>query len=1319
MKPLETRSFIVAALLGSVFATAAHATQQVKMSVIRAMPLSPSEASVIIDNAAMDAELKALMAAAQAGGAAEAGVAGAPQVPLGPPLSPMQLDDLRRLYNGSSNAERESLREYFNDMGIDVTKLLGAPGSESAPSAPTLAQAVRNLEFTRTPQTVLSARSQIGFGAPKKPLATDFDAMAKWLQLQVLAGEWSELGDALRQLPSSDAVAAYTQILQTINRSQRGGGDPSQKPDPGLLPEEILAIAEASPEPLGDWQVATLAQLLKEAAAKYSTAQLLERIDAGTTPFGRQDAARRERTVRFLLAADMAAESSRYFPPLDEARAKLDTIALSNYARYHQAFANSPQAGDAAESNLRTAWGLYCEVALIGSADAALRLDAMRHAIDLLPSMPPSQGSVWLKEVFANPALAPAALEILALKAIALDQGQLDEATRMQTIVTMKEAVDTLLRQTTLDADVLRVPLRMLTTAVMGEADAALGGGGDGARRRPNQGQQSAGPQQLAFLLRAMPDERWLSVLEPSLASRAYRTSIAVATGAQEVDVALDTLAAAVERFPDQGRVLADEFLRRWQSQLGRSDYFNPEDQFFIGFARNDMGSAPLTRGRQRRNLGHLARLMLVLDEIGIDPQQLPSIASAFAACHGRTEVFTREGITAIFGRIEELPADTAASLANQMRAGLGGEWRDRRAQQQAGMKRTPKEIGEMVEKGYALALELMDQAIAKRPDSWMHSVIKAGLAIDRLQYKQAEEKQDFAAYNQYRREAFEAFAQTAKRYADLVAQGDQRDDASLFLAWFSAAVGSTELNYLTRDDLLVEGSPQDDQIDLIRKSVESLGPEAAQRHVAAFARAIGDSVAAMDPEVKPRVIRHAMRIIGEHPAGAPMRRLLELHQDLMKDEVKLRLAIDGDDRVGTELLFGVTLSMRFTQEVDRETGGFSKYLMNDIWARVGNTYRPMNYRDQLKKSLESSFGDHFAVESIGFFEAYAPATPVKEAGADGWFEKPVAYIVLKAKDPSVDRLPAMSMDMHFNDMAGPVVLAVMSNSPPIDAARKADARPMRNLEVVQVLDLRELEESRKDRAVFLEVHAKAQGILPNLVDLLPGYATALAGYEVGPKGIEERPITLVETDTAPNRMYSFYQGQPQDKEYIKADDSGFYRLPSERSWVISYAPTGASVGDSFVFPTLPAGLEGSIISRQFADMDIVEVKSPTVAVRSPLMSVRNVIAAGAVAVAIAALVVVMRRRAAKLRAAAMAARPASAMPVHVTPLSVIMALRAAREKRQGSLSQGDRLRLDEEIEHLEQAFFGPKSGADQLNGAAHDGLSSALNRWRHAVEES
>ena len=64
--------------------------------------------------------------------------------------------------------------------------------------------------------------------------------------------------------------------------------------------------------------------------------------------------------------------------------------------------------------------------------------------------------------------------------------------------------------------------------------------------------------------------------------------------------------------------------------------------------------------------------------------------------------------------------------------------------------------------------------------------------------------------------------------------------------------MGTAELNFLRPEDLPKEGTLQDDQIDLIRASIEALEPEAYDRHVSAFANDVQAAVARATPETKP-----------------------------------------------------------------------------------------------------------------------------------------------------------------------------------------------------------------------------------------------------------------------------------------------------------------------------------------------------------------------------------------------------------------------------------------------------------------------------------
>ncbi|MCA9285749.1 MAG: hypothetical protein KDA22_11065, partial [Phycisphaerales bacterium] len=422
----------------------------------------------------------------------------------------------------------------------------------------------------------------------------------------------------------------------------------------------------------------------------------------------------------------------------------------------------------------------------------------------------------------------------------------------------------------------------------------------------------------------------------------------------------------------------------------------------------------------------------------------------------------------------------------------------------------------------------------------------------------------------------------------------------------------------------------------------------------------------------------------------------------------KLRLVVDGDDRVGAERRFGATVTLRFTTAVDRETGGFSRYLQNDVWARVGNSYRPMNHRDQLQKDIEAALRERFDIETIGFFEALAPPLPVVEGGEDGWLEKPLAYVVLKARDPSVDRVPAVTMDLLFNDTLGPVTLPVASNAPLIDASGTPDRRPVRNLEVVQTVDLREIDNPDQDRAVTLEIQAKGQGVLPELDDLLAGVRTALPGYEVAAGGIEARPVGVVQNDA--DWLATRFVASParETTEYTKPDENGIYRLTTERSWLVTFAPTGAAVGDAFAFPTLAAGLDGTLTSRHYTDMDIVPVATASVAVHPSPWSNRNLLVLGGLAaVAVVGAVLFLRRR-----RTAGAADEAMALPERITPLSVVAALRRIERDPAHALDASERQSLDREIAVIEAKYFAPDGDVPAGNGQSGAELRTVLERW-------
>jgi hypothetical protein len=1212
-------------------------------------------------------------------------------------FSKEELADLKTQFEALPKDRQDEMKAYYKDLGYDLDALLGyatAANAEATRIRETVA-ALRDMDFARTPTNVLAARSKLGFGqVPVPNIATAKGAdIARWVHLQVMAGEWGVLSQYLSERSKSEATQVYAQLLQSINKG-----------NPDLLPEEVLAFADACPEDPKPWHLTALSNMLRGTSEKNSPGPMLAQIKAGTKLFGPADTASRRRTVDLLAGAGLVQQAYEYLPPLDEARTAGDGDLVLVHGRYRADLATKLGDNPEGEAHRAAAWNLFTEVSLMDRASQASRQEAIKQAVALMTRMPRAHVTPWLRGVFASDTLGPAALQAIALSAARIGDAKQDEEQRAESILSLKESVDVLLERKDLDQSVLRVPMRMLTSALVTEMETAVN----------QKGRQRTIAKEAQLLLRAIPSKPWFDALEPSLSVRAGKACIGIATIADETDLALSLLSDAVARTPDQAAPIAESFLKTWEMRLSPKSDIDP-DMMIYYFWREAISQAPLTRGRQRRNLERLGRLMETLRSAGLDPRTLSGIAPAFKACHGITEVYDIADIQGVFGPIDQIPPATGAALASTMAASLNGDWRNRATQQQQGVKRTDSEIAQLVDKGYGLALSLIDSALTHQPDSWHYAVIKAGLAYDRLTFRIAQKRGgDSAQQAELRAQAFAAFQQAADRYAASITAGEEREDIGVYERWFGAAMGTSQLNFISAEEMPKEGEAQkDDQVERIKKAIAALPPDAAFRHISDFARVIGAAVSRAEPEVKPRLVKQALRVIGDHPAGASLRSLDELYRDLVKDEIKLRMVIDGDDRVGTGRQFGVMLSLRFTNSVDRETGGFSKYLQTNAFVRVGRQYQEVNFREKLQKSIETALGKGFNVESIGFFDAFMPPRGVTESGQDGWLEKPMAYAMVSRKDPAVDRLPQITMDMQFEDQTGPVTLVLPSNTPSIAvggpaAADPAAPRPCSDLKITMICDPRDARDHEKDRTIKLEVVCRGKGSVPDLREAVAGIETAIDGYTVGDKGIEAKPTVVMQEGEASTAR--FYYGPPKAPEggYPEPDASGMYRLSVERSWVITYAPTGASQGSVFTLPTLKDGVQATVDSRVFSDLDLVPVKGGAVRVEGRNMYVVAATLAAPLLLLGGGLFAYRRIRAARVGVQVAGGFP---IPANPTPLNAVMTLRRLYDLHAGALGEARRAELEREITLLELKYFGP--GAEQTGNGD---LNEVLERWSRAV---
>jgi hypothetical protein len=331
------------------------------------------------------------------------------------------------------------------------------------------------------------------------------------------------------------------------------------------------------------------------------------------------------------------------------------------------------------------------------------------------------------------------------------------------------------------------------------------------------------------------------------------------------------------------------------------------------------------------------------------------------------------------------------------------------------------------------------------------------------------------------RQEALALFQRAAQGY--VAAAPDlplDQQGGEVFDVWFYAALGACDLSHL---DERVQAAPG--QAELIRAALTSLPGEVGERHLATFANNLFTRLSAVNPAVKFRFLRSGFAVIGDHPQAHEAAQVLEYYEDLVT-EIELVARVDGGDAIGTTEPFLVHVDLRHTREIERESGGFRKYLQNQqnqTYSYYNYGRPPENYRDKFEQAARTALADTFEVESVTFNSEQASS---KAEDAYGWRRTPYACLLLRAKGPQVDRIPPLRLDLDFLDTSGYVVLPVESAAVPV-VAREASSepRPYRELAVTQTLDERRAERGE----LVLEIKATAQGLVPGLehiVELAP-----------------------------------------------------------------------------------------------------------------------------------------------------------------------------------------------------------------------------------------
>ena len=1079
---------------------------------------------------------------------------------------------------------------------------------------------LKQLTFDRRPSTILKVWAPELKGKPPEPnpdpKAEALNKEIALFQKNVTLGQWPAVRDYLAGLPDQESRAGYDQLLRTL--SQGGIGLAAQADQQAMMmnpqmmqfaernafsADDLVGLAAAvprrpnpvsfagrlvtvgavramvdSPWGLTKEHLTQLGGVLREAVAGGTLPEVaVRRLKVEEAKPAGQGSLTRRQIARLLTDAALAEHAGDFLPTPEQALKDGDLEALNLLSRHFIAL----HALESKSGNLEKAWSAVQSLLANPTGPLEEKSEALLRAVELAPRLKDELGQAWLDASFTkNPERGMEILSAvggLVSKGIASRPMQNDE--RLNSVKLMKTAVEALLKASPDRARQWQSALTLCAAAWLHEAefsqrfDRSAGAGArlrrdmygniffgnddeDPMTRMMMQQQNMPRPVPVADMIKAAPTPAWVAAVDDSLRPKLADAVARLHLKANEEEKAFPFIEQLAPAQPANARELVKEFLRVWirTHDPNAAKNENRYSWFFFAFEQRSEG-IPLTRSKQERNLRELAAWTARIKKLPAGAGELDDelMVKAFTNCHSSAEVYRTPAIEAVFGPMGGLKPKTLAGLADQMRTNMAGLWKEPAVQQQGKTNRKKKDIEAEVLRGYEVARGVIDDGLKKFPEHWSLLTAKAGLIHDEVNYRQELNKS--SDFSKIRMEAFALYRRAAAEYGKAVRTipADEQS-TSVHEQWFAAGLGAVDLGMISE-----EKQPDWAQPPLIRAAIDALPGDLAEKHLAKFANNLFIKMSGAKPHVKFNYLKAGFAIVGDHKQAVEAKKVFDYYKDLVT-EIKLDAVVDGSTRVGSGQPFGLFVNIRHTRDIERESGGFGKYLQNQNSQSFSYNYgRPTaDYRDRFEQAARAALKEQFDVVSFTFRDEKVTSRATAEFG---WRYTPYAYILMKPKGPQVDKIPPLRIDLDFLDTSGYVVMPVESPAVPIDARdAKGDSRPVDKLVVTQTLDERQADKG----VLLLEVKGVGVGLVPDLAELC----------EVKPEGFE-----ITKTDT---------QGLGVKKFDEDADQNV---VVSERSWLLTLKGRSglASLPKSFTFGTVKAATKENEYMR-FVDADLQKV---------------------------------------------------------------------------------------------------------------------------------
>ena len=915
------------------------------------------------------------------------------------------------------------------------------------------------------------------FAAMEKSAKPDARATADARFLSAFRlGDWAQVRAELAALPPELGRGIYDKILSDL----------AERPKSGVRIEDVFALADAAPGDLSDLELRKIGQMLGQVVAPNESFWIAERLARGTERLGGKDPARRLAAGRVLLAGGFRDLAKAYLPD----GADLDKVADEGLRQEIAAFLAAEQATELAQRDqISRIWS--DNVALLRSEKKVNDWEKTKAAGEMLRVLTQVSPAV-LSGTFADlmRSQPDAALKLV---------GGLSRKIQNETHAAAAQRIDNLRAQTVLANLIAENPeaasgswsqvLALMAESWMTEVENSFSRQAGVPRRGGNarNGSSEIDPEEMLLLA---PAGKWQAALPADLRARFDASLARAIIVSANFELAADRIVELARRHPAAGVALAEDFLLAWgqahNPQLPeelRRRYGLPED-----------ARIPITPVMMERNIESLARMMEVFRKAGVAPRDQAKVVNAFDLAYSNAEAYRDSHIERVFGATAKMDDQLFFLLAQRMHANLGDRWRRADVQRGNLTRRNEAQTYAMAEAGYGSLLKIIDEWQAGRPDAYKALLLGAVVLNDWADF---ESFQDLAPLEPARRlvlakekalRSQDYFQRAADAYGRQVVRLPANEySIEPYLSWFNAVLGIGSTGQVNL------GKPMNRAaLGRIRAAILALPGKLAPTHMGQLAKTLNgrlnDTNNPMHEDLKYRYLASTLVVTKDDPFSLGLKKRSDYLDELLS-EIRLQTRVDGPNTVGANQEFGLIVSVVHTEAMGR-VARFGQYLSNDPSALAAASKRrgqqaakgpePQGPRDEFEKKLTEGLAPFFDIRSITFA---APDVKSRPTSRPGWEETPLAYVLVRAKDASVDKIPPVQMELRFIDLSGPVTIPATSAETLLKVAGgKAAPRPADKVEVTQTLDTRQF---AINGSLSLEVSATASGLVPELDDLL------------------------------------------------------------------------------------------------------------------------------------------------------------------------------------------------------------------------------------------